>query len=308
MSTMFRAISCAVCGVAVFAATFAGSVNRVQAFEVLGIGEAFLLGNDLTDRDNVHDETFYTPPTDFGGFDAEFFASDKASFTDHEAAFNVFDNLVDGGGQAKWCCGSAFPQIVGAKLEQPYVLSHFTVTSGNDSPERRPRVWSMEGSNDGSTWVTIFAQNDPNAPIWDQNDQVIKFTGGIDYGVPSAYSQFRLVTEATGSTTGAFFQLSEIELFGTPGGATKLGDVNGDGSVNLLDFDVIRGNFFQSVTGGTGAGDINGDGAVNFIDYRIWKDNSTGAVAATASVPEPATWAMLTVLGTILLGRARRSN
>jgi hypothetical protein len=47
------------------------------------------------------------------------------------------------------------------------------------------------------------------------------------------------------------------------------GDVTGDNVVNLLDYNVIRNNFFQS----SQAADINGDSSVNLQDYNILRGN-----------------------------------
>jgi hypothetical protein len=63
------------------------------------------------------------------------------------------------------------------------------------------------------------------------------------------------------------------------------GDVNGDGSVNNADFEIIRGNFLESVTS-RADGDLNLDGLVDFADFREWKDSSAGSASASA-VPEP---------------------
>ncbi len=52
----------------------------------------------------------------------------------------------------------------------------------------------------------------------------------------------------------------------------KAGDVNGDGSVNLSDFFIIRTNFGQ--TGKTRAqGDLNNDGAVTLADFFVLRQN-----------------------------------
>ena len=188
--------------------------TQVHAFDVLGTGTGSLLGNDLTDLGNDGDENLYNPPADLGGFDAEFFSSDEPGFGGGEFAFNVFDNLL-GPGNDKWCCGSQLPQIVGASLSEPYFLTHFTVSSANDVPDRDPRVWSIEGSNDGVDWSTIFSQTDPDASLWTERLQVLKFDAGTDFDPPdTAYSQFRLNVEATGLSAGAFFQVGEVEFFG----------------------------------------------------------------------------------------------
>jgi len=211
------------------------SSGQVRAVEVLGTGTASLLGNDLTDLNNDGVEATYAPPANFGGFDATFFSSDEPGFEGAEAAYNVFDNVL-GPGNAKWCCGTVFPQIVGADFreaqpDKAFRLTHFTVSSANDAPERDPVVWRIEGSNDGECWITIFSPDDlalavetlggaPGTSIWGSDLpgsrlKVIRFDEGDDYDIQdTAYSMFRMVTHETGTTTGAFFQIGEIEFFG----------------------------------------------------------------------------------------------
>ncbi|MEZ5304184.1 MAG: PEP-CTERM sorting domain-containing protein [Verrucomicrobiales bacterium] len=205
--------------------------SSASAVVVLGNGTGALLGNDLTDRGNDGNELIYNPPVTLGGFDGVFFASNEAGFSGGslgggEFAFNVFDNLV-GSGDAKWCCGATpgtsgvgdeAPQIVGVNLNANRLLTHFTVTSSNDTPGRDPRIWTMEGSNDGILWDVIFSQNDASASLWgtdaSSRNRVLLFTQGVDYPVQTqTYQQFRMVTTQTGLGTGAFFALNEIELF-----------------------------------------------------------------------------------------------
>jgi len=192
--------------------------------KVLGTGTAALLGDDLggdlTDVGNDGVEGSYFPPDNYGGFDADFFSSDEPGFGGGEFAFNVFDNIV-GGGNDKWCCGTVFPQIVGADFSETFPatqfrLTHFTVASANDTPDRDPRVWRIEGSNDGVDWTTIFSQEcDPTASLWTARNQVILFEEGAEYDVQvEGYSMFRMVVDKTGLTGGAFFQIAEIEFFG----------------------------------------------------------------------------------------------
>ncbi len=70
-----------------------------------------------------------------------------------------------------------------------------------------------------------------------------------------------------------------------------IGDVNGDGVVNINDYTIIRDNFY---TGNSfEEGDLNLDGLVTESDFRIWKDAFGGG--GPASVPEPATWALAIV-------------
>ena len=122
-----------------------------------------------------------------------------------------------GPGNAKWCCGGAspgvFPIWVEATFEQPIILTSFTLTSGNDTPGRDPLEWQMLGSNHGTNFTPIHTQS---GSLWTARDQVIRWDGdGADFAVPAAYSTIRLNVTSTSLTTGALFQLSEVELFGT---------------------------------------------------------------------------------------------
>jgi uncharacterized protein (TIGR03382 family) len=190
-------------------------VSTAEGFVILGTGTAALKGSDLTDPDNNG-----APDADTN-YNATFTSSEEPGFGGGEFAFNVFDNQV-GGGNMKWCCGDlnnfpTNPISISATLGAAQVLTHFTVTSGNDTPTRDPRVWQIQGSNDGVNFTTIYLRNDPAAAIWTARDQVIRFDGGgVDYATPIAYSTFRFITTATGATTGARFQLAEIEYFTGP--------------------------------------------------------------------------------------------
>jgi len=179
--------------------------------ELIGTGTDSLLGGDLTDPENDGEADADN------GYNAVFASSEEEGFGGGEFAFNVFDNRL-GGGNDKWCCGAAFPLSVDATFESPFALTHFTVSSANDVPGRDPTVWEIQGSNDGENFETIFGQASDTA-VWDQRLQVALVT----LGVPSnPYTTFRFITFETGLTSGAFYQVGEIELFGNPGEA-KIG-------------------------------------------------------------------------------------
>jgi hypothetical protein len=78
------------------------------------------------------------------------------------------------------------------------------------------------------------------------------------------------------------------------------GDVNGDMNVNIADVEVIAANFRQNASLRS-MGDLTGNGFVDLLDFRNWKSNFPGAFPAPASgasspaVPEPGT-----VLGAIV--------
>ncbi|MEO0530279.1 MAG: hypothetical protein AAF266_06835 [Planctomycetota bacterium] len=78
------------------------------------------------------------------------------------------------------------------------------------------------------------------------------------------------------------------------------GDANGDGSVDLLDLDILGSNFGTMGGATFGDGDFNGDGNVDLLDLDVLGANF-GATADAVAVPEPAAMALLVSL--VLLRR-----
>jgi hypothetical protein len=145
--------------------------------EVLGTGDTALLKSPLTDpnNDGLDDIGGATDPSwDW----ADITASVEPDFEGGENAFNVFDHKVDGGGNAKWCCDDPTPDNpvwVAVKFKQVVSLTYFTVTSGNDTPDRDPIDWAIQGSNDANTWTDIYHFKGDTA-LWVDRLEVDKFT------------------------------------------------------------------------------------------------------------------------------------
>ncbi|MEM7682232.1 MAG: dockerin type I domain-containing protein [Planctomycetota bacterium] len=94
-------------------------------------------------------------------------------------------------------------------------------------------------------------------------------------------------------------------LAGTPITLAALdGDANGDGSVDLLDFDILAFAFGSPTALGPAGGDFNNDGNVDLLDFDILAGNF--GASSPGSVPEPAS-ALLLVAGTLALGRRCRA-
>jgi hypothetical protein len=234
----------------------AATLGNGATMEVLGIGTAALLGHDLTDPENNGDELLGPDDPSWNwlsisssaepGFDSVPVPGSPAGT---ERAYNVFDNVGQGGGANKWCCGepnsgptisAANPLNITVQLNDIYRLTHFTITSGNDTPGRDPKDWQILGSNDGITFEPIFTQVGADATatvsLWGTvRDQVIKFT--LDTPA-KAYSYFRFECTATYITVaGAFFQITEIEYFGLRGPADLEEKTIGIGTAALLKSD-----------------------------------------------------------------------
>ncbi len=180
---------------------------------VRGTGSAALVGGDLTDPDNNglpdantnYNATFRSSHESFFG---------QLSDTVREGAFNVFDNRV-GAGNDKWCCDgptSNSPVWVEANLGAQYILTSFTIASGNDTPARDADQWQILGSNDGINYNAIFNYNNDGVSPWTARNQVLQYIAGTDFAQPTAYSIFRY--QATSVITGSQHQLNELEFFG----------------------------------------------------------------------------------------------
>jgi hypothetical protein len=186
-------------------AFFFAILPAANAFTVLGAGTTALLGGDLTDPENNGSDV------SGGNFNWVTINSSSEPYWNAEGSFNIFDNQV-GANDAKWCCEPA-PQWIAVKFDKPYVLTHFTIAAGNDAPERDPTRWRIDGSNDGTTWTTIYEWN-AGISVFSQRLEVLRFDGaGVDFPSPAPYLWFRYFAVTTDAT---MHQVNELELFGVP--------------------------------------------------------------------------------------------
>ncbi len=173
---------------------------------VLGTGTNALMGDDLTDPDGngVDGQNL--------NWDWTSISASSENYWHAEGAYNVFDNKV-GASNDKWCCNGP-TQWIQVGFSQAYVLSRFTITSGNDVPSRDPDIWKIQGSNDGSNWTDIYVYNNNGTSPWGSTRyQVLLYEGGgVDFNTPAAYSYFRYYVSSI--VSGGMHQINEIEFFG----------------------------------------------------------------------------------------------
>lgn len=217
----------------------------------LGTGTNALLGRDVTDHENNGVEG---PDANNSLFDwLTITATSKPFFHGsggNEGAFDIFDNKV-GGGEAKFYNGGT---PVSVTVELPYTvrLTHFTMASGDDSPQRDPRVWSIQGSVDGVSFSPIFTMSDATTNLWISRQEVLRFD--LPAAAP-AYKHFRFTANSTAATD---FQLGEIEFFGIEQ------DSDSDGMSDY--FEDQWG--FNPNNGSDAAGDVDGDGLSNLLESQ----------------------------------------
>ena len=203
------------------------------------------LGGDLTDPE---DDGVDGADTNWNW--SSISASSEPKWT-AEGSYNVFDNKV-GSSNNKWCCNGP-TQWIAVEFSQAYVLTSFTITSGNDVANRDPDQWKIQGSNDGNNWTDIFTySNNGTSPFSARNQVLLYSGGGDDYVTPSAYLHFRY--HVTSVKSGSLHQINELEFFGTPDSTdpTLTSSVPADNATGVaVDADIVL-NFSETVDVETG--------------------------------------------------------
>ncbi|MEV0383196.1 GH92 family glycosyl hydrolase [Nonomuraea sp. NPDC050643] len=121
---------------------------------------------------------------------------------EYAAAGEVKENLADGDVNTKWLVFTA-TGWVRYTLSEPVAVVHYALTSANDSPERDPRDWQLQGSQDGQTWTTLDTRTGETFPARLQRRE-------YRFANTTAYAHYRLNITRIGS--GATLQLAEWEL------------------------------------------------------------------------------------------------
>ncbi len=129
-------------------------------------------------------------------------------YDDNPAGEGV-DCAFDGTTASKWLTfhnkawlGLQFPK------EEAHAAVTYTIAAANDSPERDPKAWTLQGSNDGETFVNLDSRSGEN---FAERFQVKHYT----IADPAAYRFYRLnITENHGDNR---TQLSEWDLLDAEG-------------------------------------------------------------------------------------------
>lgn len=150
------------------------------AVETLGSGNASLLGGDITDpEDDIVDIGSWD-----GGSGDEAMKPQKSNWLKMKAtpvapphqshAYHSWQSqppvaiFLNHPEQRKWYLGykdggqggptDAAPYSLAVQFKDSYLLTHFTLTTSPDSPERDPVKWAIQGSNSGNDndWTDIY--------------------------------------------------------------------------------------------------------------------------------------------------------
>ena len=112
-------------------------------------------------------------------------------------------NLFDGDNTTKFCTGS-LPLEATWKMDNEYVLDGIIFSTANDNAEyqgRSPELWSLKGSNDGSSWVVIAEGTEADF----EEENFVYYT--VKLNNDKAFSQYLFEVPSTISGT---FQIAEL--------------------------------------------------------------------------------------------------
>ncbi|MDQ2720008.1 MAG: DUF1735 domain-containing protein [Bacteroidota bacterium] len=116
--------------------------------------------------------------------------------------------LVDGNYNSKFLT-DGFPQAFWVQLTFPtaQIIGAYTITSGNDAPERDMKDWNLAGSNDGTTWTVLDTQTG-------ETFSGRNLTKRYEFTNTTAYMQYRINVLANNGSN--LIQVSEWRLITYP--------------------------------------------------------------------------------------------
>ena len=112
--------------------------------------------------------------------------------------------LIDGDLGTKWLA-FAPTGLITVTLAEPTVITEYALGSANDSADRDPQDWTLEGSTDGTTWVPLDSRTGEDFP---QRFQLRTFDIA-DNTTP--YQHYRLTISRNSGATAT--QMAEFQLF-----------------------------------------------------------------------------------------------
>jgi len=109
-----------------------------------------------------------------------------------------FPMLFDNNLSTKWYAEAGFkgfPCHIVWQYKSPFNVSAYTLTSGNDVPDRNPKSWNLYGSNDGINFIKIDSKTDTT---FSRRSRSMKFV----LETPVVYTYFKLEITATVGNNG----------------------------------------------------------------------------------------------------------
>lgn len=114
------------------------------------------------------------------------------------------DKAFDGDNDTKWLARTPTAWVQG-KLDKAVAVAHYALTSANDFAGRDPKDWTLQGSQNGTTWTDLDKRSGETFPQRFQSKEY-KFEN------TTAYPYYRL--NITANSGEPLIQLAELRLFG----------------------------------------------------------------------------------------------
>lgn len=121
----------------------------------------------------------------------------------NEVAAKLIDNNVN----TKFLLGSFSSAWMQLEFATPQATGAYTISSANDAPERDPKAWILEGSNNGVDWTVLDTRSNQS---FGSRFLTVKYT----FSNQEAYRFYRYTVTAIGS--GSLFQQAEWRLLKRP--------------------------------------------------------------------------------------------
>uniref|UniRef100_UPI00261F1A96 discoidin domain-containing protein n=1 Tax=Microbacterium sp. TaxID=51671 RepID=UPI00261F1A96 len=127
------------------------------------------------------------------------------------------EKLADGNAGSKWLTftSTAWVQY---EFTEPQSITRYTLTSGGDAPQRDPRDFTLQASNDATGWTTLDTRTGES---FDERAQERSF----ELEAPSdAYLYYRL--DITANQSGGLIQLADWDLIETDDATAEPSDLS----------------------------------------------------------------------------------
>jgi hypothetical protein len=206
-----------------------------------------------------------------------------------------YTKLIDNNTNTKYLTvhASAWMQY---QAPSSYVVTSYKITSANDAPERDPLNWTLQGSNNGSTWTTIDARSNEDFPNR-FHTRIFNFTNSAGY----TYYRFNM-----SNNSGTLLQLGEIELFGASSGTNSTTQIEAENYAVMSGIQTESCNESGLNVGWVDAGDwmvwdVNvASAGTHTVEYRVaslsgggtirLEQAGGGAVLGSLAVPSTGGW------------------
>jgi endonuclease I len=134
------------------------------------------------------------------------------------------------------------------------------------------------------------------------------FSASFDTSVLGSFSATYTLNLSDEDIAGATNQVLTLELIGEVAGSL-VGDLDGDGFVGISDLGIVLSNWNQNVPPADPLADPTGDNFVGVADLNIVLGNwNAGTPPGAASVPEPASLALVSIAGIALSLRRQQRD